>query len=335
VPEGSASVVAATAHVEPSAIKAADAGVPPSPPRTSRSSPLCVRLVEQQRELGSKWPDRSYLPAALGQCYGTLGGAWAVVFDAVQASTGAPGVTARFTIVHLNEYDHGDVERVLAPFERSPFAGQPGAPTLPAGSNYALEVGSYYTDVFAPTLFDYDGDGEPELLFTMQAYVGEGTVSGSVGRVYTFKDGAVRPYARARAISWSNVEDVDHDQRPDLVGLYLSVPVVAHSRPDGSFSSVDGAAQAYAERACPRGRDAVFLPSTEDAGASGSTGWNGACARLWGASAETVIREIDKHCASNDCVSKSARDDVVVESAAIFRRDARVNAPLVLGKSRL
>ena len=324
------------APADSSAVKAAEASLPSAGPplRARHTSPVCTRLVEQQRELASNWSDRTYLPPALGQCYGTLGGAWAVVFDAVKVSTGAPGLTARVTVVHLNEYDHGDVESVTAAFEPSPLAGQLDAPSLPAGSNYALEIGSYYTDVLEPTLFDYDGDREPELLFTMQAYVSEGTASGSIGRVYTFKDGAVRRYARTPALRWSNIEDVDHDQRPDLVGRYLSIPVVAHSLPDGSFSSVDAAARAYAELACPRGRDAIFLPVPADAGISGATGWNGGCARLWGISAQAVIHEIDEHCAHHECVSKSARDDTVLESAEIFRHDARVVPPLILSKPR-
>ncbi|HEX7670619.1 MAG TPA: hypothetical protein VF395_13590, partial [Polyangiaceae bacterium] len=172
---------------------------------------------------------------------------------------------------------------------------------------------------------------------TMQAYVSEGMVSGSTARVLTFKHGVVRPYAPAQRLRWSNVEDIDHDHRPDLIGLYLNVPVAAHSLADGSFSLVDAAAQAFARRACPRGRDAVFLPVTKEAGLPdgyGPSGWNGACALLWGARPDAVIQEIERHCAAANCASKSVVNEAVVESVASYRRDARVPPPLVLDKAR-
>ena len=130
---------------------------------------------------------------------------------------------------------------------------------MPAPRNYILEVGNYYTDVFAPTLFDYDGDGEEELLFTMQAYVSEGAAAGTTGRVLTFKHGAVQRYALAPNLHWLHVQDIDKDNRPDLIGVYLNVSIAAHSLADGSFSLVDGAAQEFATRACPPGRDSVFF----------------------------------------------------------------------------
>jgi hypothetical protein len=124
-----------------------------------------------------------------------------------------------------------------------------------------------------------------------------------------------------------------------LVGRYLDIWVAAHSLPDGSFSVTDSVAQAYAKRACPPGRDSVFLPVVDDAGSPegyGPTGWNGACALLWGATSQSVLHEIDKHCGTGvklPCMRKSTLTDAVNESATTYRRDARVSPPLVLDKT--
>jgi hypothetical protein len=308
----------------------------PEGDRPSAAPPpaFCVPFVTEQLELAAKWPQSTYVPPVLGKCYPTQSGAWAIAFDSVSVNPNAPGVTARFAVVHLSPTGSG-VARITAPFEPSPIAGNPAAPVTPSSRSYVLEVGTYYTDVFAPTLFDYDGDGDAELIFTMQAYVSEGGAAGATGRVLTFKHGAIQPYSPSPNLRWSNVEDIDKDNRPDLVGRYLDVAVAAHSLPDGSFSITDSIAQAFAKRACPPGRDAVFLPVVDDAASPtgyGPTGWNGACALLWGATPARVLHEIDKHCGAGvklPCVRKSTLTDVVNESAASYRRDARVPPPFV------
>jgi hypothetical protein len=81
---------------------------------------------------------------------------------------------------------------------------------------------------------------------------------------------------------------------------------------------------------------ARFLPTTNDAGpppGHTDSGWNGACARRWGASADGVLAEIARHCSANSCVTKSVVSDAVVESADTYRRDALLIPPLRLDKA--
>jgi hypothetical protein len=113
----------------------------------------------------------------------------------------------------------------------------------------------------------------------------------------------------------------------------LGIAVAAHSLTDGTFSQVDAAAQAYAKRACPPGKTEAFLPiEKDDTGLPEfqPSGWNGACALLWGVTPETVIREIDKHCAAVDCTRKSALTDEIVDSAEIYRKAVRATPPIRL-----
>ncbi|HET7543917.1 MAG TPA: VCBS repeat-containing protein [Polyangiaceae bacterium] len=335
----SAAGAASAAEAGPPPLKLASASVAPKAVAPSPDPAICTQLLAEQRGLAAKWPEPRHVPPTLGHCYATRSGAWLVYFESVRVATESPGVSARLSVLHLSPAPGtaGGLKQVNAPFIASPFSGKPGAPTLPAGANYVWQEGDYYTNVLAPTLFDYDGDGEAELLFKMDAYVSEGTVSGSVGRVLTFKAGTVRNYTPEPGLNWSNVEDIDHDGRPDLLGAYGTVTVAAHSLADGSFSTVDAAAQAVARRACPPDRKAVFLSATAETPLPegyGPSGWNGACARLWGASAEAVLREIDRHCAATDCTSKSVVNDAVVESAVTFRRDARLPPPLLLSEPR-
>jgi len=335
----SAAGAPSAADSAPPSFQVASASAAPEAPALPPDPAICTQLLAEQRALAAKWPEPRYVPPVLGRCYATRGGAWLVHFGSVRVAAEGPGVSARLSVLHLSAAPGtaGGLRQTSAPFVASPFSGKPGAPLLPAGANYAWQVGEYYTNVLAPTLFDYDGDGEAELLFTMDAYVSEGTVSGSVGRVLTYKAGTVRNYTPEPGLVWSNVEDIDHDGRPDLLGAYGTVTVAAHSLANGSFSSVDAAAQAVARRACPPDRKAVFLSVTAETplpDGYGPSGWNGACARLWGASADAVLREIDKHCAATDCTSKSVINDAVVESAATFRRDARLPPPLLLSEPR-
>jgi hypothetical protein len=237
-------------------------------------------------------------------------------------------------VVHLAAVD-GGVERVAAPFIASPFAGEPAEITLNGARNLVFSPAWYHSDIARPVLFDYDADGRAEIVFTMVAWVNEGPAGGAVGRVFTFEDGAARAYGPAANLEWQSAEDIDDDQRPDLIGHYFGVPIAAHSLRDGTFSWADAAAQAYAARACPPTRRSVFIrvPDMEQPSGYGNTGWNGPCARLWGASSERVLQEIDRHCgrgAQPRCSVKSALTDDVTESAETYRRDARVAPPVVL-----
>jgi hypothetical protein len=146
-----------------------------------------------------------------------------------------------------------------------------------------------------PVVFDWDGDGEPELYLEIHEEGDEGHRARQI-EILTFRDGAVALYDPASGLDVDGIDDVDHDGRPDLVvfagygdaleACFSGFPwdhppprFVAHALPDGSFSLEDGAAQAYARSWCPRPPRAV----TDSASAL--------CARLWAGKPADVARQ--------------------------------------------
>src|SRR5581483_3662092 len=65
--------------------------------------------------------------------------------------------------------------------------------------------------------FDYDGDGEDELIAVGTDQTKEG-IKELLSWVLTVKNGAIQPYAAANNFPIARVEDIDRDGRPDLVG---------------------------------------------------------------------------------------------------------------------
>lgn len=112
---------------------------------------------------------------------------------------------------------------------------------------------------YPPRRFDYDGDGKDELLLVLDVN-GPPTRSGykSILRVYTAGKKGVELYAPTRAWKLTTYRDFDQDDRPDLVvektpgaykdGKYVDgVYVLAHSLPNGKFSTTDKVARDWAK----------------------------------------------------------------------------------------
>jgi hypothetical protein len=115
----------------------------------------------------------------------------------------------------------------------------------------------------------------------------------------TYKNGAIVEYPGLPK-GVRSMEDVDADGRPDLVYFPYAQPrinscsrldleaagpaMLAHARPDGTFSLDDDAAVAYARRACS--------PSTPEAGRAPPE----LCARLSGASAADALAVLRQAC---------------------------------------
>jgi hypothetical protein len=202
-------------------------------------------------------------------------------------------------------------------------------------ANFYVELGSYSKASFFA--FDYDHDGTVEVIALVSAHLGDGPIR-SRGRVWTYRDGAVRLYPRAEGILVEDVRDVDRDGRPDLV-TYAGVTgfasgcdggyeyratgpeLLAHSLGDGSFSLADAIAARAARGVCPaRPRlfegDRLQVPDVAK---------QIACARLWGATAAEVHREIDRTCGSVK--------DVTCEPCShrqLLDRWAGIDPPLIL-----
>ena len=146
-------------------------------------------------------------------------------------------------------------------------------------------------------LFDYDGDGEPELLF--RQYGGPYSVD-FPGVVLTVKEGVARVYfAPPTGYHIDDTSDYDHDKVPDLELKILvggdweegcggygepqwSSRFIAHARADGKFDMSDKVAADAVREWCRRKPGKV--ESQEDT----------LCALLWRASPRALERKFKR-----------------------------------------
>lgn len=159
-------------------------------------------------------------------------------------------------------------------------------------------------------VFDYDGDDDPEILLAGDA-ADEGP-DRSVSEAWTFKGGAIVPYAPLASFADFAVEDVDNDGRPDLLtrgpyeqveaasalgSSYPAAPAIFayHSLSNGSFSVTDAEARAYAKSECPK-REPLRLVTETFPYFDDGVARNVVCAKLWGTSAGEVTRAWDAAC---------------------------------------
>jgi hypothetical protein len=169
-------------------------------------------------------------------------------------------------------------------------------------------------------LFDYDGDGEPELLLHVQTVEHTGTGI-ATELLFTATGGNVRRYPPASAFAATMASDIDSDGRPDLLfageepSRIEGIPTTphtsvmpellwgAHAVADGTFSARDGVARDYAKTQCPTSPTAIVATSN---------GWideetsikNIHCARAWGVPAVDIKSQITRAC---DAPKRSGR----------------------------
>lgn len=166
-------------------------------------------------------------------------------------------------------------------------APQAGAETADGQLQHAL------TPAFP---FDFDGDGEPELLFLQ---VPGSYDAGFPGLLLTAKGGKAEAfYVPPEGYFIQGVDDVDGDGRPDLTlqlivggnedggcGAYeppeWSNDFVAHAHADGSFDMSDDVAAKSARKWCPQRPTKIAAPNDI------------LCALLWGAPAEPLGRKFE------------------------------------------
>ena len=168
---------------------------------------------------------------------------------------------------------------------------------------WAVEQGINYSTLSEPLRVDVDGDGQPELFVRQRDKEHEGA-SEERARLYTFREGKVVEYPGLPR-TYAAMEDADGDGRLDVsYHPYASSRVhpgsgfdftsegpalLAHALPDGTFSTTDAAAQAFARKDCPTPRG-----STADAGTSDVD--PELCARLWGASEAEALALLRSLC---------------------------------------
>jgi hypothetical protein len=162
-------------------------------------------------------------------------------------------------------------------------------------------------------MFDYDGDGSPELLVVTQTTYGSGLV-GEESNIWTVRGTDIQVFRMEAgpAPSFTDVDDVDADGRPDLISRgtftdsvvtmscgtgFVTAPIfLHHSLPGGGFSMRDAVARKFLDDAC--GSDSLegVLGGTTEFGKELGTAV--ACARAHGATAEAVTRTLRKLCAT-------------------------------------
>ena len=235
---------------------------------------------------------------AFAQCSPTKDGAWGLVLRDVKSVPG--GTAGRLLVVHVRS-DGGKVEMALPDRAR---------PTSPMAFVYTEAEQVTFEP---PRAFDFDGDGQEELVIIGRTRAKNQLVQ-TFGYVVTRKGDTGSLYAGAANIDFFQVSDVDHDGRIDLLThgpyrdtvkdacdghpLVVKGPVlVAHSRPDGTFSMNDAAAIAQAKQACPEKPTAIVSrfegsPEVDHV----QTTLDVACARLWGQSAASVVSALQQGC---------------------------------------
>ena len=275
---------------------------------------------------------------ALDFCTETPSGAWALSLQALWRESSDVGVVGRWVISHLSrDGRHAEVAPALPD-------GQAGEIAATA-DNFLDVIGNAHLRIEPPQLYDYDHDGEPEIIVQLTGHIHEGG-DWRRGRVWTFHDGVVALYPPAANINVRDVQDVDHDGRPDLltVGPFadtaespgspyeLTGPrLVAHARPDGRFAMDDEVARAAAQKVCPelpknlvvKLRD-LSLGEVIDCQA---TATNVACSRLWGATPVALRARIEREYPRTEAANLSCDKD------ALLRLASRAPVPLQLPRT--
>jgi hypothetical protein len=257
--------------------RAPAAGDGPCAPLVARSNAARAGLPSPSRALETI--------ESFGRCQRTRRGLWAIVLDGVRAD----------------------------PEDESTFRGSWSFVHVDAeGREVRVRRDETWQDILRPelttfALFDYDNDGEEELVWSVRTNVTEGADGLSAG-VMTFAQGAIRPLRGTEQVAPDSAEDVDRDGRPDLIvhapydsegddtpsGFPYNMrgpALVLHALADGTFSRDDAVAQEFARRGCAARVPAVFPASGEFEGAPAV-----ACARLWGVPAASVRAAIGRRC---------------------------------------
>lgn len=161
------------------------------------------------------------------------------------------------------------------------------------------------------TVFDFDGDGEDELVVLGNDQTKEGPRD-PIGQIVAFKGAQVALYTQIGAFPFFRTSDADNDGRPDLVtyGPYRSrIParcngqatiaqgpaMLLHSKPDGSFSINDAVALTFAKQACEKPGFSVARDDEKRVDDE-QTFVNIACARMWGMPIAAASQAVASQC---------------------------------------
>ncbi|HWL84336.1 MAG TPA: hypothetical protein VNO21_00960 [Polyangiaceae bacterium] len=178
-------------------------------------------------------------------------------------------------------------------------------------------------DFIAKAIFDYDGDGSPELLLVKEK-TGPVGVTEEQSSIWTRRGGRIMRYEPPDASplrEFSDIVDADQDGRPDLAsrrtfdnivdrcgggtGFAVAPIFLLHSAKNGTFIARDDVTRSYFEDKCSR----TLEEQLESADGDIATAI--ACARVRGASPAAIERTLRKGCTtfSDDACDLALDDD--------------------------
>jgi hypothetical protein len=302
-----------------------------------------------------------------GQCFPTRRGAWA--FDLLEVRA----IGFVWELVHLDR--DGSRASLRAPdlltldrWGHPPSAAAPIPEDDGSGRGHDglfYRNGTDLSHLSVEALYDFDGDGEEELVVTSgRAWAHEWLEAAPEVWVWTFTDGAIRPYAAALGRINDDVIDWNRDGRPDLLRsepyhawemscdkdgstLVAVQRYLAWAAPDGSFRTSGAPAESFLTAQCPtRPASLVRLPQDRSLiGAAGNahevwwldsvaTGRALFCARAWGESAPALRAQLDRRCSSY-VESGTCTAPLGLRECPTWLRDwAELDPPTVIGANQ-
>jgi hypothetical protein len=308
------------------------------------------KVIDKAQEAASKRDasppaDNPNLSTIAAGCIPAAGGAWGLVqtitgwqpnmLNAVMQPACGPGADGGLCLY--------DVELSIVPVHVSAKGARANGAAIQTTS---LTEGGI---VGSTGVFDLDGDGEDELLLPFDP-----------STILTFKDGKVTPYAAAAGRSFVGLVDADRDGRPDLLlnnpyasdaafvscgkryghpvlNFHVETSLIAHALPDGTFTADDDLTRRVAKTLCPEKPAKVVVKGGDGKLHNGWIRNNIVCARLWGATADAVIAELERDCKwpqEDECEALfDARDNLLTDTCAghdELVRWAKATPPLVL-----
>jgi hypothetical protein len=260
----------------------------------SRCDPAYQRTLATARAAGLEADDEARVVAQFEGCWD----GWAIALDVLcrvpETRYGAT-VIGRWVVMYVAADGSSATYRrpgdaTLALCGRTGEVGNIAAPHL--GRLVELEP---------PVLFDYDGDGVPEIWLA----------DGHVRELLAFKNKVASRYPpslRLRGVPlWGiqSVTDVDHDRRPDLLLAFdraAPPPVperVAHALPDGTFSEDDAIARRELFAQCPATESLLVLRMNNAVDVDASIAAI-SCAALRGELGRDISRRLSTLCNERD-----------------------------------
>ena len=254
----------------------------------------CKKLEQRRANLVKKLKDDAAHVADIGRCLPSVKGAWVLDTSGDVQPLKAdkehpdPGWEVRFTLAYVTPA--GKLLRSKKHVES------------------VWKRGIEANDWQVLGAFDYDGDGVSELAILHDHHHGDEDRT-QTPAMFTWREGEAVPYPNA-AFAFDGLVDVDADLRPDLLiagpfkaegpcglegRIYRGPVQIAHSLPDGRFSTDDAVAKEVVRVQC--GRAPAELLSVKREGADVSVEDEASarritCARIYGVSADDAVKRV-------------------------------------------